>query len=86
LPAGFEPLWFVGDSDIFFQADVDGRPAIALRADASADIVRRPLDLTLTSGASLEWTRRVNTLPSRVREDTFGTLVDNGRAHPALPG
>jgi hypothetical protein len=70
-PEGFEPLWFVGRTDIFYRAEIDGAPAIALRADADAGIVRRPLDLPLRPGTVLEWTWRVNRLPSRAREDTF---------------
>lgn len=73
LPPGFEPLWFVGRSDIFYRAEVDGAPTIALRADANAGIVRRPVDLALRPGTSLEWTWRVNALPSQVREDSFAT-------------
>ena len=72
-PPGFEPLWFVGRSDIFSAAQVDGAPAISLRADADAGIVRKPFELTLSPGTVLEWTWRVNRLPSRGREDTFAT-------------
>ena len=46
---------------------------IALRADANAGIVRRPIDVALRPDISLEWTWRVNALPSRVREDAFAT-------------
>ena len=72
-PPGFEPLWFVGRSDIFSGTEIDGAPAISLRADANAGIVRKPFDLPLTPGTQLEWTWRVNRMPSRGREDTFAT-------------
>jgi len=73
LPPGFEPPWFVGRSDIFYTAEIDEAPTIALRADATAGIVRRPFELTLRPGTFLEWSWRVNALPSRVREDAFAT-------------
>ena len=73
LPAGFEPLWFVGHSEIFSETVVDGAPAIALRADANAGIVRHPIDVALEPDVTLEWTWRVNRPPSRVREDAFAT-------------
>lgn len=72
-PPGFEPLWFVGRSDIFHGAEIEGAPAIALRADANASIVRKPFMLALRPGTFLEWTWRVNALPSRVREDALAT-------------
>jgi hypothetical protein len=72
-PPGFEPLWFVGRTDIFSTADVDGAPAITLRADADAGIIRKPFELPLTPGTFLEWTWRINRMPSRGREDTFAT-------------
>jgi hypothetical protein len=73
LPSGFEPLWFVGGSDIFYGAASEGAPTIALRADATAGIVRRPFELAIEPGTFFEWTWRVNALPSRVREDAFAT-------------
>jgi len=72
-PPGFEPLWFVGRSDIFYRSDVDAVPAIALRADANAGVVRKPVEFLLWPGTFLEWTWRMNGLPSRVREDAFAT-------------
>jgi len=72
-PRAFEPLWFVGHSELFDETVIDGAPAIALRADADAGIVRHPVDLPLAPGVALEWTWRVNRLPSRVREDAFAT-------------
>ena len=73
LPAGFAPLWFIGHSEIFSETSIDGAPAIAVRADADAGIVRHPVDLALEPGTMLEWTWRVNHLASRVREDAFAT-------------
>lgn len=73
LPSGFYPLWFVGESDIFHCTEIDGAPAIALLADANAGIVRRPIDLALRSGTFLEWTWRVNKLPSQTPEDGYAT-------------
>lgn len=73
LPRGFEPLWFVGQSDIFFDAQLDRAPAIAVRADATAGIVRTPVELPFRPGTFLEWSWRVNALPSRVREDALAT-------------
>lgn len=73
LPAGFEPLWFVGQCDIFFRSELDRAPTIALRAEANAGIVRRPLDLALRPGTFLEWTWRLDALASRVREDAVAT-------------
>jgi hypothetical protein len=72
-PRGFEPLWFVGQSDVFARSEIDGAPAITLRADADAGIIRKPFELALAPGTQLEWTWRVNRMPSRVREDAFAT-------------
>src|SRR5437879_68094 len=57
-PGGRAPL--TGRSDIFYGAEVDGALVIALRADANAGIVRRPIDVALRPDISLEWTWRVN--------------------------
>jgi Protein of unknown function (DUF3047) len=73
LPDGFEPLWFLGHSEIFHRAESEGAPIVALRADANAGIVRRPVELPLKPGTSLEWTWRINAPPSRVAEDSFAT-------------
>lgn len=93
LPPGFEPLWFMGRSDIFHCAEIEGAPAIAVRADADAAIVRKPFNLALRPGTFLEWTWRINTLPSLVREDAFAThdyvsiaLEQDGRTSMIFPG
>ncbi len=73
MPRGFTPLWSLGYTEMFSETIVDGAPAIAIRADADAGIVRHAVDLPLAPGTALEWTWRVNRLPSRVREDAFAT-------------
>lgn len=71
LPKGFEPLWFVGSGDNFSQRSFDGEPAIALRSELNAGIIRAPLDLPLSSGLTLAWEWRVNQLPSVRAEDAI---------------
>jgi hypothetical protein len=47
-----------------------------VRADANAGIVRHPVQLMLERETFPEQTRRVNALPSPVREDAFATHDD----------
>jgi len=72
-PAGWAYLWFLGRADIFSRARVDGRAAIALRAENDVGILRRPVELALTDDTTVAWSWRVSKLPAERAEDTLPT-------------
>jgi hypothetical protein len=72
-PAGFEPLWYVGESDLFRAAEVDGRAVIQARPENDAAIVKHPLATDLTPDTRLRWSWRFEALPSSVAENQLHT-------------
>ncbi|MGH7820944.1 MAG: DUF3047 domain-containing protein [Candidatus Binatia bacterium] len=72
-PEGWRYLWFLGESEIFRDAEPDGRHAIAVHADGDVGILRKPLDVELRPETTLSWRWRISELPSKVAEDTMPT-------------
>lgn len=72
-PQGWEYLLDFGPGDIYRAAEADGRPAIEVVCDDDAGILRTPVDVALGPDTVLEWTWRVDALPSAVAEDTTFT-------------
>jgi hypothetical protein len=68
-PAGWEPLWFLGPSEIFRA----GEQSIEVRADDDLGILRRPVDFALSPATTFVWRWRVDALPSARAEDTLPT-------------
>lgn len=70
-PAGWKHLWFLGDSETFFRCEVPGRQrAIACHSRRDVAILQYDVDAELVPGMRLEWSWRVDRLPTDMREDT----------------
>lgn len=65
-PAGWSYLWRLGDGAIYREAQ-GGRIEIATEADVG--ILQLPVDHVITEGTRLEWSWKVDALPSRLPED-----------------
>ncbi len=73
-PAGWRPLWRVGETSIFCDAPQNGGPArILCRCAEDAGIIKYALDLPLGEATRLAWAWRVDELPSPVAEDQAPT-------------
>jgi len=71
-PEHWDYLWLVGPGEIYRSSSApDGRPAIACRTHADAGILRREARLPLLPGTRLEWSWRVDELPTDLAEDTL---------------
>ncbi len=64
-PAGWKYLWFLGDSDIYRQAD-DG---ITCCTEGNVGILQKDAALALTPDTRLEWDWKVDALPSQMAEN-----------------
>lgn len=74
VPQGWDYLLDFGPADIYRASELGGRPAIDMVCDDDAGILlSAPLDLPLGPDTTLEWTWRVDSLPSVVPEDTTFT-------------
>lgn len=86
-PAGWEPLWFLGQSEIFRRATAAGRPAIEVDATADVGILQTRAALPLGLKTAVSWRWRVDELPASGPEDTMpshdyvslAVEFDNGR-------
>ena len=72
-PAGWEYLWFLGQTDIFSSAERDGRRAIQARTRDDVGILQKPVNLAFGPDTVLRWQWRVDELPSPVAENTLPT-------------
>lgn len=72
-PPGWNHFRDLGPTDIFRHTTVGGAPAIGLVCDRDAGIIQRPVDLRLDPTTTIEWSWRVDTLPSAAAEDTAWT-------------
>jgi hypothetical protein len=72
-PEGWEPLWYVGDTDVFEAVRLDGRAVIRARVSNDAGILKRPVSAPLTPCTRLRWAWRFHELPSRVAENQLHT-------------
>jgi Protein of unknown function (DUF3047) len=68
-PTGWSHLPEFGPSEIFRAGEVDGRPAIEVVCDDDIGILTTPVRRALTPSTRLEWSWRVDALPSTRRED-----------------
>lgn len=71
-PAGWQYLWFLGDSEIYTAADADPA-AIRCQTQGDVGILQYDADLPLTPDMRLFWDWRVEALPSDLAEDTVPT-------------
>ena len=72
-PEGWEHLWFLGDSAIYRDDEVDGGPCIRCNTHRDVGIIRREVDLPLDDDTTVEWRWKVDRLPSKLPEDTIFT-------------
>lgn len=72
-PEGWEYLLDFGPGDIYRATELEGAPAIEVVCDDDAGILRAPVDVALCPDTVLEWTWRVDALPSTVAEDSTFT-------------
>jgi hypothetical protein len=70
-PTGWSHLLEFGPSEIFRAGEVDGRPAIEVVCDDDIGILATPVRRALTPHTRLEWSWRVDALPSTQREDNI---------------
>jgi len=72
-PQGWTHLLDFGETDIYRAGTVDGRPAIDVVCDNDAGILQKPCALPLNRSTTLEWSWRVEALPSTVAENSTWT-------------
>lgn len=71
-PDGWKHLWFLGDSETFFRCEIAGRErAIACHTTRDVAILQHDVDLPLAPGLRLEWSWKVDRLPTGFREDSL---------------
>jgi hypothetical protein len=74
LPRGWELLWYLGDSEIYHESgNADTGRVIECCTRCDVGILRRELDLPLLPGTTLDWSWRVDALPSSLAEDVLPT-------------
>jgi hypothetical protein len=73
-PEGWEPLWFLGDSEIYSRGrGNDGAPEVRCATHCDVGILQRAADAPLRPDTRLTWRWRVDALPSDLAEDTLPT-------------
>jgi Protein of unknown function (DUF3047) len=65
-PAGWDTHPLAGREQAFFPSG----SGITVNADWTSAIIRHPAEMTLTPALRLRWSRRLDTLPSRLPEDS----------------
>lgn len=65
LPGGFEPLWFMGGSNVWTEGTVDGRAGIMADTHDNFEIVKKPLDIPLTPTTEVAFDWRYDAVPAR---------------------
>lgn len=69
-PPGWDPLWYLGPTEVFTAAE-DG--SISCIARDTFAIICHDVDVALTPDTTLTWAWKVDRLPSEVAENTFET-------------
>jgi hypothetical protein len=72
-PAGWEYLWFLGESDMFSGQETDAGEVIRARPENDAAILKKSVALDLTPETRLRWRWKFDQLPARVAEDQLHT-------------
>jgi hypothetical protein len=70
-PPGWSHLLAFGETDIFRARETAGAAAIEVVCDDDMGILTTPVRMPLTPSTVLEWSWRVDALPSTEREDTM---------------
>jgi len=87
-PQGWRHLWFLGPSEIYRRCEHALQPAaICCHTQHDVAILQKDVELPLQADTTLQWSWKVDALPSALREDTLPTHdylsiaveFDNGR-------
>ena len=71
-PEGWNYLWYLGPGEIFRPATTDdGRQSICCHTHEDVGILRKDAPMPLRPGTRLDWSWKVDQLPSRVAEHTL---------------
>lgn len=72
LPRGWQPLWRVGETGMFWESRSDEeRKFITCQCRNDAAILKYPLDIELDESLQLCWSWRIRQIPSRVPENSL---------------
>jgi hypothetical protein len=69
-PEGWRHLWFLGTTEIFRDAHVQGRRAIHVDTRSDVGILQTRVDLPLAEDTTIEWRWRMDELPATGAEDS----------------
>lgn len=73
-PAGWQHLWFLGPAEIYRQDEQAHKPgAIGCHTRNDVAILQKEVDLPMQADTTLQWSWKVDALPSDLREDTLPT-------------
>ena len=70
-PAGWNYLWFLGQSEIYRAQRSGESHSIACRCESDVAILRRPIDVPLDAQSAIRWRWKIDRLPSDKPEDTL---------------
>ncbi|TAM09533.1 MAG: DUF3047 domain-containing protein [Nevskiaceae bacterium] len=74
VPDGWQELWFLGPSEIYTRCNEDSaHTGICCHTHRDVAILQRDVDVPLRPDTRLDWSWKVDQLPSRLREDTVPT-------------
>lgn len=71
LPRGWQPLWRVGETEVYTEIAAAGHQHIACRCCGDGGIIKYPVDLPLDDSTRLAWNWRMIALPSQLKEDVM---------------
>jgi hypothetical protein len=72
LPRGWQPLWRVGETGMFWESTTDdGHKIITCQCHNDAAILKYPLEIALDESLQLRWSWRIRRIPSRIPEDSL---------------
>ncbi len=70
-PAGWHPLWHLGDSEIFSASrGPNGEPTLVCEVESEVGILQRDAAFALRPDTEIAWRWRVDALPGLMREDS----------------
>lgn len=73
-PQGWSHLWFLGPAEIYRRCDDEAHAnAICCRTQRDVAILQHDAELPLAQDTTLQWSWKVDALPSDLREDTVPT-------------
>jgi hypothetical protein len=73
-PPGWQYLWFIGSDEVYgLEQGQEGEPVLCCHVHNDAVVLQKDLQARLTAGTRLQWSWKMDQLPSRVREDRLPT-------------